>query len=296
MYATTGTVSPSKRASELVATQIAGLLAQVEATQAENRALRLEAEARRHQVRQVEHELTLAGRLQADFLPKRLPNQGRVKFNRLFRPASRVSGDLYDIRRLDEKHVGVFLVDAMGHGMPAALLVMFVQSVLRPKRINGDGTYELVPSAEVMRQLNDALLSQNLAHSTFATAVYARVNVETCEVDLARGGHPLPLLVRAGGKLEEIETEGALLGVLPDEQFDSVSLTLEPGDKLIFYSDGMDIPFAPREAPANGAWLNAVQLRKDLCADDLLLDIWQHLETRGEVADDVTLVTLEVPE
>src|SRR5580698_3113148 len=68
----------------------------------------------------LDEELRLAARLQQDFLPKTLPRLGPVRFQTLYRPAGYVSGDLYDVFRLDEKHVGFYVADAVGHGVPAA--------------------------------------------------------------------------------------------------------------------------------------------------------------------------------
>ncbi len=275
--------------------QVQVLLAQVDAMQAELDNLRELADARRYHMEQVERELKLAARLQRDFLPKKLPNHGRVKFNRLYRPAGHVSGDLYDVRRLDEQHVGVYLADAIGHGMPAALLAMFMHNALQTKRIGHNGGYELLASDEAMRHLNETLCGQELAHTTFATAVYGRVNLETGQIDFARGGHPLPMLIRAGGAVEEIGGDGALLGVMPEECFEPVSLLLKPGDRLIFFTDGVETLFVPRGAPAAMAcWRAAMHERREMPADALLADLWQHLEKRGSVDDDVTVVTIEM--
>jgi phosphoserine phosphatase RsbU/P len=83
----------------------------------------------------INDEMRLAARLQQDFLPKQLPQLGRVRFHALFRPASYVSGDLYDAMRLDEQHVGFYMADAVGHGVPAALLTMYVKRALVTKEI-----------------------------------------------------------------------------------------------------------------------------------------------------------------
>ena len=232
---------------------------------------------------------------QGHFLPKKLPNHGRVKFNRLYRPAGHVSGDLYDVRRLDEQHVGVYLADAIGHGMPAALLAMFMHNALQTKRISLDGGYELLSSHEAMRLLNETLCGQELAHTTFATAVYSRVNLETGQIDFSRGGHPLPMLIRTGGEIEEIGGEGALLGVMPEERFEPLSLTLAPGDRLIFFTDGVETLFVPPGEPADmDCWRAAMRERGGMPADELLADLWQHFEKRGAVDDDVTVVTMEM--
>src|SRR5260221_832124 len=84
------------------------------------------------------------------------------------RPAGYVSGDLYDVARLDETHVAFCIVDAVGHGMPAALLTMFIKRALVSKEI-GPGGYRLLPPSETMRRLNYALVEQNLSAATFST-------------------------------------------------------------------------------------------------------------------------------
>lgn len=288
------TISAPQPAS--VPAQVAQLMAQVDAMQSELDNLREQADARRYHMEQVERELRLAARLQRDFLPKRLPNHGRVKFNRLYRPAGHVSGDLYDVRRLDEQHVGVYLADAIGHGMPAALLAMFMHNALQTKRISLDGGYELLSSDEAMRLLNETLCGQELAHTTFATAIYARVNLNTGDVDFSRGGHPLPMLIR-GEQIHEIGGSGALLGVMPEEVFEPVSLRLAPGDRLVFFTDGVEMLFVPRgHPPCMRAWREAMHERRHLSADALLADLWQHIEARGGSRDDVTVVTLEMPD
>lgn len=274
--------------------QVESLMAQVDAMQSELDRLRELADARRYHMEQVERELKLAARLQRDFLPKKLPNHGKVKFNRLYRPAGHVSGDLYDVRRLDEDNAGVYLADAIGHGMPAALLAMFMHNALQTKKIERDG-YRLLRSEEAMGHLNAVLCGQELAHTTFATAIYARVDLASGQVDFARGGHPLPMLIRKGGPVEEIGGEGALLGVMPEEQFEPVSVVLAPGDKLIFYTDGLEMAFVkPGEPGRLDAWREAVEARRDLRADAFLSSLWQHLEERSAVDDDITLVTLEM--
>lgn len=255
--------------------------------------LREEHDCRQYHVERVEEELKLAARLQRDFLPKSLPNHGNVQFNRLYRPAGHVSGDLYDVRRLDEEWCGVYLADAIGHGMPAALLAMFMHNALATKKIDASG-YELLDSAEAMRRLNETLCGQGLTHATFATALYARVHLQSGLVDLARGGHPYPLLIRAGGDIEEVGEDGALLGIMPREKFTPVQLQLRPGDKLVCFTDGVETAFKPDGAVSDlKYWTDAVRERRDMPADTLLADLWQDMAGRTP-EDDVTVVTLEM--
>jgi len=140
---------------------------------------------------EVDQELRLASRLQRDFLPRVFPEVGDIRFATLYRPASWVSGDVYDVRRLDEKHIGFLVADAVGHGVAAGLLTMFIRQAVIGKRIYDDG-YVIVPPSEVLEALNTDLAHQELPNCQFVTACYGTINLETHEVNFARGGHPHP--------------------------------------------------------------------------------------------------------
>src|SRR5687768_10338188 len=220
------------------------LQVEMESLRAELTLLRRRDETLNTHLQRLDEELRLAARLQQDFLPKELPEVGRVRFHTLFRPAGYVSGDLYDVMRLDETHVGFYMADAVGHGVPAALLTMFIKQALVTKEISPGG-YRLLPPAESMARLNTVLVDQNLAHATFATALYGVIDVETLEVTLARAGHPAPMVIRGGpdGRIEPLQPEGGLLGVFPGETYDTATFRLATGDRLFLYTDGIEVAF-----------------------------------------------------
>src|SRR5207249_7672462 len=124
---------------------IDALQSEITELQLEVNALRCRDESLKFYMHRVDEEMRLAARLQQDFLPKSLPQLGRVHFHALFRPAGYVSGDLYDVMRLDEKHIGFYMADAVGHGMPAALLTMFIKNALVTKQITDNGYRLLTP-------------------------------------------------------------------------------------------------------------------------------------------------------
>ncbi len=188
---------------------------------------------------EVDQELRLASRLQRDFLPKSFPQLGDIRFGAIYRPAAWVSGDMYDVFRIDEHHVGCYLADAVGHGIAAGLLTMFIKQAVIGKRIH-EGGYTIVPPAEVLSNLNTELTRQELPNCQFVTACYALVDTRSGEITLSRAGHPHPVHVSAGGECTEVRTLGGLLGVFPEETFVSGRLQLLPGEKLLLYSDGME--------------------------------------------------------
>lgn len=195
----------------------------------------------RGEMDRVHEELQLAALVQRDFLPKALPNIPALDFGVLFRPCGYVSGDIYDIVRLDEHHVGFFIADAIGHGVPAALMTMVIARSLPMKEITGD-SFRIVPPGEALFRLNEELIRRQGESPRFASAVYGVIDDRTMRVTLASAGHPWPLRMTSGD-IEKIETDGGLLGVFPGEQYPEISFTLNHGETLILHSDGFETAF-----------------------------------------------------
>ncbi len=200
----------------------------------------------RGQMDKLDEELRLAARVQQEFLPTALPQVGDVQVEVMFRPATYVSGDVYDVQRLDEDHIGLWIADVVGHGVPAALLTMFVKAALPTKEIGPDG-YRIVPPDEALARLNDEMVSRATGQARFATACYAVLNCRNHRVQVARAGHPHPLILRDSGEVEYLEPDGPLLGVFADEQFDLMTYQMHRGDRFMIHSDGFETCFADGE-------------------------------------------------
>ncbi len=244
----------------------------------------------------LDEELRLAARLQQDFLPKTLPQVGPIHFRTLFRPAGYVSGDLYDVARLDEAHVGFYMADAVGHGMPAALLTMFIKNALVTKQITAKG-YRLLDPGEALAGLNAALVEQKLNHATFATAIYGMVNTHTLMCRFASAGHPRPMLMRADGTVLDLESEGGLLGIFPNEQYLDAEIQLRAGDRLIVYTDGIEVAFADDQCHDTELWRTELQRRRDMPTEQLLQELSDSLDKETgslQPKDDLSIIVLEV--
>lgn len=244
--------------------------------------------------RELNEEMRLAARLQRDFLPRRLPEIGPARFSVLYRPLSWVSGDIYDITRLDETHIGFYVADAVGHGMPAALLTMFIKKALQTKRIVGN-TYQIVPPEVSLSELNADICDQALSSCQFCTALYAIFDTASMTLTYARAGHPEAVLLHADGSAEKIEGPGSLLGIFPQEQYESRQVTLQGGDRLVLYTDGAEPAF--RAMAGDSAADIDVALGKIAAAtsDDLVLSLTAHLEqVPASCQDDVTVVVMDI--
>jgi sigma-B regulation protein RsbU (phosphoserine phosphatase) len=276
--------------------QLGEMQDEIQGLHAELNMLRRRDETLRFLMHRLDEELRLAARIQQDFLPKNLPQVGDVHFHTLFRPAGYVSGDLYDVMRLDEEHVGFFICDAVGHGMPAALLTMYIKRALVTKELLPGG-YRLLDPSETLRLLNTALVDQALSQATYATALYGVINTRTLEVAFAKGGHPAPALLRKDGKLEFPEAIGALLGIFPDEQFEVTRLKMEKGDRLFVYSDGIEVGFCGEDIADNQRWQDELHRRRALSTENLLYELSAELDRQTgslQPKDDLTLIAIEV--
>ena len=283
----------------LIERQVESVVREVESLRDELDLMRRRDAALNTYLRKMDDELRMAARLQQDFLPKSMPQVGRVRFHTLFRPAGYVSGDLYDVMRLDEQRVGFYMADAVGHGVPAALLTMFIKHALQTKEIDLSGRgYRLLEPGETLRRLNERLIDQNLSHSTFATALYGTIDVDTLQVHVARAGHPHPIVLRADGTTETLRVEGSLLGIFPDETYGTCSTQLRPGDRMVVYTDGLDVAFAARstETLEEPHWQCELGRRRALPGDQLLSEFAEALDQEAgslRPKDDVTLVLIE---
>jgi len=289
--------APPLRADALgLARHLESVQGEIDLLRQEINVLRRRDETLNFYMHRLDEELRLAARLQQDFLPKTLPQLGPVHFHTLFRPAGYVSGDLYDVMRLDEKNIGFWMADAVGHGMPAALLTMFIKNAMVTKDIF-EGGYRLLTPSQSLTKLNEALVDQNLSQATFATAVYGQINVETLQVTYSTAGHPNPILLSADGALQPLPGEGSLLGIFPDETFEDRTVQLRAGDRLFLYSDGIEVAFNDDQLTDTLRWRAELYARRGLSTEELLVDFSEHLDSEnGSLTpkDDLTMVVVEV--
>lgn len=246
---------------KVIAATLAALVvrqATVRALDEESRLLRRFQGGLRNEMEKLQDELQLAASVQREFLPKHLPPVPNADFHVIFRPCGYVSGDIYDVQRLDEDHVGFFLADAVGHGVPAALMTMVIARSITTKQITGS-TYRLLPPGEVLRRLNDEMIERHGHGSRFATAVYGVLNCRTRLITLAGAGHPPPLRIRVSDDPDDsspihttkVETSGGLLGIFPNAEFDETTFTLADDEMLVIYSDGFETAFPVMGTEAN---------------------------------------------
>src|SRR5439155_13798690 len=119
-----------------------------------------------------DEQLRLASQIQMDLLPEPLVDAGPLSVSTLYIPAEYISGDIYDVTRVDEERFAFSIADGTGHGVPAALLTILIKQSLRSKEIV-NGSYRIIEPDELLSRRNDELLATHLSECQFITAVHA---------------------------------------------------------------------------------------------------------------------------
>lgn len=242
-------------------------------------------------------QLRLAGLVQRDFLPSNLPNSDATQWAVTFIPAEWVSGDIYDVARIDEQHIGFYIADAVGHSMPAALLTIFIKQAMAMRETTGQ-TYRIFSPTEVITNLNLKMLGQKLSGYQFATCCYCLLNIKTRQMTFARAGHPYPILFREGEEPLQLETRGALLGVFENAEFTQGSVQLQSGDRLLLYSDGAESLVGQLVNGVGFQFTDELLALRDASISqivDTLTELGNLRNIAPEEVDDFTLVGLEIP-
>lgn len=180
-------------------------------------------------------ELEVARQLQAGMLPLRspmFPERADIEVAAMMEPASEVGGDLFDAFFVDEQHLFICIGDVSGHGIPAAL---FMARSIGLMRIAAMGT--LRPD-ELIEKINDQLCVGNET-DLFVTLFCGFLNVSTGRLVYSNGGHCAPILISGSGAASIAIPKGTLVGAIPGLKYSSYELTLNPGDTLVCYTDGV---------------------------------------------------------
>ena len=197
----------------------------------------------------------IARTLQRSILPT-LPEARGLELGAEYLPMgeeAEVGGDFYDLIEVEDGGCLAVIGDVRGKGPVAAAVTALARYTIRAVALGSDSP------ASVLTGLNDAMLSQ-LSDYQFCTAACVRLCTRGGGLDLtvARGGHPAPLLLRAGGAVEEMGCPGKALGVFPDAGLDESCGRLEPGDALVLYTDGVIEARSPDGALFGTERLNSI--------------------------------------
>jgi sigma-B regulation protein RsbU (phosphoserine phosphatase) len=183
------------------------------------------------QEQRLERDLAMAREVQLRLLPPKKPQHKRAEFAARFVPARTIGGDLYDFLQYDVNRSAVALGDVSGKAAPAALYAALVSGIMRSV-----SSRRLSPGV-MLKTLNDALQERKL-DSQYVTMLFGLWNDENLTMQIANAGAVQPLFCR-GEEIETIQAEGFPLGMFPSGTWEEFSIATQPGDSVVFFSDGI---------------------------------------------------------
>ena len=262
-------------------------------------------EARRHE--RVDRQLSIGAEIQAQLLPDRCPVIEGVELAARCRPAFQVGGDYYDFiptrpeligRRRERGRWALVMGDVMGKGVPAGLLMTMLRGMLRAEVLSG------LPPHRILHDLNQ-LAQEDLAQShRFVTLFYSDFDPRTRQLRYANAAHNPPLLWRAERRsISRLDAAGLLIGLQPEADYGLGEVRLEPGDVLLYYTDGVtEAPGITGDRFDEARLIRALEsaCRSGEGSQGILNTLFERLDrfvgADRQLEDDASMVVLKVPE
>ena len=246
--------------------------------------------ANQFRMRQERQESEYARDIQQGLLPREIPQIAGFTIAGAWQPARTVGGDYYDVFSLGEKELAMVIADVSGKGLPAALLMSNLQATVKAY-----ASVEPLPK-DLCGRVNRAVC-KSIAPDRFITLFYSVLNAGERRLTYTNAGHNPPLLVRQDGTCRKLEGSGGVLGIFPEECYDQGTVELQPGDRLVMFTDGIT-----EASDASGTELGEQGLigrvkgstaeSAEELRDELMRSVTKFC--RGDFADDATLLTVVV--
>lgn len=251
--------------------------------------------------KRLDEDLKMAASIQRSLLPQNIPFYDDMTITWRFNPCEHLGGDILNVCQIDERHLGVYIIDISGHGVPAALVTVSVYHMLQPdsgylaNKSSNPPFRRIASPSEVCRSLDREYPIERF--EKYFTIVYLTLDLKSKSLKYCNAAHPPPVLVRQNGDLELLDKGGTIIGIGGIMPFEEGAKDLFPGDKLILYTDGVT-----ESESRHGEFYGVDRLhamlreRRHRSINELLDDLLGDLEAfmgGARLRDDVTLLGIE---
>lgn len=240
-------------------------------------------------------DIEFAKHIQIRSLPEEGDYGAAMRIDNVYLPSSDLSGDYYDIIKMDEDKFLLYIADVSGHGVRSSLITIFLRQLIRGRIPSGDADIQGILN-HVLRSYNDLAIGEE----HFLSVLICSYDKRSQELTIANAGHNcLPLLIRSSGKLEEIPVKGMpICCLIQESDHEEVRVQLEKGDRLLLYTDGITEAFNEKINKQFGfEGLKAVvDENLDCRGKELLTKITSAVQTyvNKPPADDIAILSMEI--
>jgi len=245
--------------------------------------------------KQLDIDLEKAGQIQKNLLPKNLPDMPSISVDWFFEPCLTIGGDIFHIYKENETHISAYILDVCGHGVSGALIAVTVKQFLDQLHAQSLSQGHPCQPEEILNALENEFPFERF--DCYFTIVYILLDVKTGELTYGCAGHVPPIIIGNLGNFEILSQNGPIIGLGQDPPLSQYKLNLNPGDKIILYTDGLIDYFGEKGAYENKENFYAT-LRKaakkpaNLIVKDIMA-AQRKMRDKPQADDDISLLIIE---
>ena len=249
----------------------------------------------------IDIDLKAAAEIQKSLLPQKTFFEENLEIAWKFEPCEHMGGDIFNIFKIDAEHLGVYMLDVSGHGVPAAMVTVSVSQFLQQNSVQLQNNSSIIPPAEVLAALDKEFPFERF--NNFFTITYFIINVKNGDTVYSNAGHPFPIHLHKNKSIELLKKGGPTIGLgdfdaIDDRKirFKEGQLKIKPGDKLFIYTDGIvEYQNDNEEFYGDDRFYNTLKMQKNESVHNIIDQCIKSLMEFGNNTspqDDITLLGL----